>query len=257
VNKLQIADIIIKKRGDKGITQLELAEHMGVSKAAVSKWEKKQSYPDITLLPRLAAFFNVNDVFALLGESISARPLNEGSLIAQAFVLAGNKVKAKEVYQCDIHNFLLHLAELLVEYVYLLDDDFDAAQTAYNRVMGLVRLFNIGKLDPDIMAKAYLIGADMYCKHGDLENALELLEKYLDFCTTKFFPFTIKGDDFFTDVSKWLNRHEADASVINEQAVKAGMLLDLYGFSSFEVLNDNPRYKRIVKKFIEFVENEP
>ncbi|MDT2688765.1 helix-turn-helix transcriptional regulator [Enterococcus gallinarum] len=31
---------------------------MSVSKASVSKWETGQSYPDITLLPLLAAFFD-------------------------------------------------------------------------------------------------------------------------------------------------------------------------------------------------------
>lgn len=33
---------------------------MGVSKAAVSKWETGLSYPDITLLPVLAAYFNIS-----------------------------------------------------------------------------------------------------------------------------------------------------------------------------------------------------
>ena len=59
MNEIRIADVITKMRRDKGITQEELAEYMGVSKAAVSKWEKIQSYPDITLLPRLAAYFNI------------------------------------------------------------------------------------------------------------------------------------------------------------------------------------------------------
>ena len=36
--------------------QDELAEYIGVSKASVSKWETAATYPDITLLPRLAAF---------------------------------------------------------------------------------------------------------------------------------------------------------------------------------------------------------
>ena len=66
MSELKISDIIVKKRRDKGITQEELAEYMGVSKAAVSKWEKEQSYPDITLLPQLAAYFNIS-VDELLG----------------------------------------------------------------------------------------------------------------------------------------------------------------------------------------------
>ena len=41
-------------RKDKGITQDGLAERLGVSPQAVSKWENDISCPDITLLPKLA-----------------------------------------------------------------------------------------------------------------------------------------------------------------------------------------------------------
>ena len=43
-----------------GVTQEELASHIGVSKAAVSKWETGMTYPDITLLPVLAAYFDIS-----------------------------------------------------------------------------------------------------------------------------------------------------------------------------------------------------
>lgn len=49
-----------------GITQEQLAQAMGVTNQAVSKWESGQSYPHITLLPRLAAYFRVT-VDELLG----------------------------------------------------------------------------------------------------------------------------------------------------------------------------------------------
>ena len=48
----------LRKR--KGYTQEELAEILGVSAQAVSKWENDLSYPDITLLPEIAQLFNVS-----------------------------------------------------------------------------------------------------------------------------------------------------------------------------------------------------
>jgi transcriptional regulator with XRE-family HTH domain len=57
---IQIGTIISTKRKEKGLTQEELANHIGVSKPAVSKWESGQSYPDILLLPVLASFFNIS-----------------------------------------------------------------------------------------------------------------------------------------------------------------------------------------------------
>ena len=57
-------DILIGKnikqlRTDKGITQEQLAEAMNVSCAAVSKWERGETYPDITMLQPLAYYFGV------------------------------------------------------------------------------------------------------------------------------------------------------------------------------------------------------
>ena len=56
---LQIGTIIQRHRKQLNITQETLATHCQVSKASVSKWEKGQSYPDITLLPKLAAYFDI------------------------------------------------------------------------------------------------------------------------------------------------------------------------------------------------------
>lgn len=60
MKEINIARILTHKRREKGVTQDELAAYIGVSKASVSKWETEQSYPDITLLPRLAAYFNIS-----------------------------------------------------------------------------------------------------------------------------------------------------------------------------------------------------
>lgn len=60
MKEINIADVLVSKRKEKGITQDELAVYMGVSKASVSKWETGQSYPDLTFLPVLAAYFNIS-----------------------------------------------------------------------------------------------------------------------------------------------------------------------------------------------------
>lgn len=53
-------------RQKAGLTQTALAEALGVSNRAVSRWETSQALPDITLLPKLASLLHVS-VDALLG----------------------------------------------------------------------------------------------------------------------------------------------------------------------------------------------
>ena len=60
MKEINIAKTLVSKRKEKGITQDELAEYVGVSKASVSKWETASSYPDITILPQLATYFNIS-----------------------------------------------------------------------------------------------------------------------------------------------------------------------------------------------------
>ena len=60
MKELKIGRVLTEHRHQRNITQDELAEYMGVSKASVSKWETGATYPDITLLPRLAAFFGIS-----------------------------------------------------------------------------------------------------------------------------------------------------------------------------------------------------
>ena len=55
-----LAKKIASNRKEKGWTQEELAELVGVSPQAVSKWENAQSCPDIQLLPKLAELFGIS-----------------------------------------------------------------------------------------------------------------------------------------------------------------------------------------------------
>lgn len=55
-----MGQVIERERRRQGWTQTDIARHLGVTKAAVSKWETGQSYPDTAILPRLAALFAIS-----------------------------------------------------------------------------------------------------------------------------------------------------------------------------------------------------
>lgn len=65
--ELNLGTAIRRLRTERGLTQEELADYVGVSFQAVSKWETGTTTPDIALLPRLAVFFGVriDDLFGI------------------------------------------------------------------------------------------------------------------------------------------------------------------------------------------------
>ena len=65
---LRIAENIKRLRQESQLTQAQLAERLGVSYQAISRWENETTYPDIELLPAIATLFGVT-VDYLLGST--------------------------------------------------------------------------------------------------------------------------------------------------------------------------------------------
>ena len=59
---------ITKLRKRNRMTQAALAKSLNVSDKAISKWETGLGYPEITLLPRIAAVFGVTIDYLITGE---------------------------------------------------------------------------------------------------------------------------------------------------------------------------------------------
>lgn len=61
---------IANLRKEKGLTQAELGDLLGVSNQAVSKWEMEMTMPDVMLLPEIAKVFGVdlNDLYGMSKE---------------------------------------------------------------------------------------------------------------------------------------------------------------------------------------------
>lgn len=68
-----IGSRIARLRKEKKMTQEALAEQMGVSSQAVSKWENDQSCPDISLLSKLSRALGVSTDELLTGEGNEVR----------------------------------------------------------------------------------------------------------------------------------------------------------------------------------------
>ena len=76
---LHIAEMLVEQRKKSGKLQEDLARYCGVSKSAVSKWEKGISRPSIFYLPKIASFYHITIQKLLTG--------NEKDFLCRIFYL--------------------------------------------------------------------------------------------------------------------------------------------------------------------------
>lgn len=85
---MHIADRIQQLRKAKGISQEELAEHIGVSRQAVSKWESGQSTPDMEKIILLSDYFAVTTDYLLKGMEPQVEEAKNNGISLQIFAVA-------------------------------------------------------------------------------------------------------------------------------------------------------------------------
>lgn len=76
MNQEKIGKFIAKLRNEKQITQQELADKIGVTDRAISKWENGRGMPDLSLLPLLANELNIE-----ISELLNGRKMTKEELI--------------------------------------------------------------------------------------------------------------------------------------------------------------------------------
>ena len=83
INREKFGSFVAQLRKEKGLTQQELADGLYVSNKAVSKWERGQSLPDISLLSPLAELLGVTVAELLKGERLMGQSLDnrEGDVL--------------------------------------------------------------------------------------------------------------------------------------------------------------------------------
>ena len=88
------AQTIKKLREEKGLTQTALAEKIGVSSKAVSKWETSKGLPDISLIEPLSQVLGVSVMELMSGDTVINRNLSSNMLFSKFYVcpVCGNVI---------------------------------------------------------------------------------------------------------------------------------------------------------------------
>ena len=86
---------IKRLREAKGITQLQLADEIGVSSKAVSKWETAKGLPDITLIEPLAKALGVSVAELMSGNTVINKNVSANMLRSKFYVcpVCGNIIR--------------------------------------------------------------------------------------------------------------------------------------------------------------------
>ena len=174
---MEIGVIIKKLRQEHGITQDVLAEHLGVTPQAVSKWERGIATPDLGLLPPLSVFFGVriDDLFEFSDRArldrINRMMENEGFLTQADFDYAERFLKDLCADDPNNADALQMLAAL---YNHRADGYHRKAETLCKRA---IELAPTDKTGHSLLSYA----ADGACWDWCLNNHHELIDYYYDF----------------------------------------------------------------------------
>lgn len=97
---LYFAENFKRYRMMKNLTQEDIASYLGVTAQSVSKWERSESYPDITFLPAIANIFETS-IDALVGMSKIRAEETRLKIHATAaeFQRSGDYCAAEKVYR--------------------------------------------------------------------------------------------------------------------------------------------------------------
>lgn len=364
--QVNLAENLIRLRHERNVTQEQLAEFLGITKASVSKWENQQSMPDILLLPRLAVFFDVtidtlmgyepqlskeqiqkvyqelalefatcswdevmekcrekvhsyyscypfllqmcvlwfnhfmipkeqekqqsalkeietlcehiiqncsmvnicNDAISIktmvglqMGKAAEvveelkniADPMrisNQNDLILiRAYQMLGDNRKARSCTQIMMYMHLLSLTGGVVQYLSLEIKDLSACQETIKRMEGLLEIYKLEKLHPNVAAQFYYQSALVFVYHEEMEEGLAYLKKYV--ATVDHLlrqeQFKLHGDEYFDCLEEWIEKLDLGAAPPRNRKTVFESFVESLEHPLFAGLQDNSEFQRIKK----------
>lgn len=183
---MKIGDQIKKYRKNAGLTQEQVGNYLGVTPPAVNKWEKGNTYPDISLLPALARLLKIdmNELFSFREELTEyeiaqfTNELSEKALrgeAAEAFDMAEKKIL--EYPHCG--SLLCAVAGVLNGALSLAVLDKEQREAYENKILDWLERSADSEDDGVRISAAYML-ALKYTQRKDFDRANQYMDKIPD-----------------------------------------------------------------------------
>lgn len=183
MEKLEIGEVILRLRKQKGLTQEQLANFVGVSTPAVSKWESGISYPDITMLPVLARFFSVTiDEILDYKKSLTDEEVN--NILIECQNEFNNKGLEQGICLCEKYinkhysNYSLKLSiSSIITLQYVIEKGEEGSKESFERTREIYEDVIKNCNDTKLVQMALVQLGTGYFSLKDNENALKMFNK--------------------------------------------------------------------------------
>ncbi len=176
-----IAENIRVYRKQRGLTQEQLAETLGVSVGAVYKWESKSSLPELRLIMEMADFFEVS-VDALLGYRMKDNRMN--AMVERLWQAGGRRdygalSEAEKAVRKYPHSFDAVFAGAFLYYTFGAQTKKEAWLRRAIELLDSARLL-VAQCTDSRVNESWLCGmmAEMHEMLGETDKALELLKAH-------------------------------------------------------------------------------
>ena len=193
--KLNIGETIKKLRREREITQEEFAEVLGVSCQSVSRWENHLCYPDIELIPTIAAFFDIStDKLMGVDDVAEKKAVDQYLNDFQAAISIGNVDECIRIARAGVAEFPNNYA-LLNKLMYALfvstGDDANIVDWKENKQKYDAEIVALGERimkycpDTDIRYEATNRLAFHHCEMGRKQQGRAIYETFSPMCYCK------------------------------------------------------------------------
>ena len=183
MDSINISENIVRLRRERKLTQEQLADFVGVTKASVSKWETGQSMPDILLLPRLAAYFDVT-----VDELIGYQPQLSKEQIMKLYqefaaefarepfgkVMEKTRAFVKKYYSC--YPFLFYICVLWLNHHMLAEGE--EREKVLDSLGELCEHIKKNCGDRDICNDVIVLQAIAFLQRGRAQEVIDVLENF-------------------------------------------------------------------------------